>query len=163
MKNRIVIAPVLCLMGSILLLFLIGSIMLWLTSTPEGRWHLVSRPPIPPDALHLQEFYPSNDVERIFQFQVAQPATTIQQFYRRALSQNGWRYRCTSKLLSDTTTTIMDLYDGRATLLASEQTLEVKIQKSGAKNPQGEEAVADNRLVQVNQWLTKLPSNFCDK
>ncbi len=85
------------MLGVVALLCLLPlCIVAWLLVVdPNGRWHFISRPPLPPHAIRLETLFPSNEIERITTFEIEQPATAVREFYRMELGKQGWQYRCT--------------------------------------------------------------------
>jgi hypothetical protein len=143
---------------SLLCFSAIGLSVIVLLNDPQWRWRFHGQPPIPTEATSLKVFHPSNDVERIVQFEIDQGAAhRIQQFYRTELPNYGWRYRCTVNTSLAVGTELMDVYERGTTQNPKGQTLQVEIGKQNASGLQGKEISGRKRVIWVNEWLTSLP------
>ncbi|MBD2257619.1 hypothetical protein [Pseudanabaena sp. FACHB-2040] len=144
--------------ASLLSFIAIGLSVLVLSNDPQWRWRFHVQPPIPAEATSLKVFHPSNDVERITQFEIDQGAAhRVQQFYRTELPNYGWRYRCTVDTPLAVGAELIDVYERGTTQNPKGQTLQIEIGKQNALGLQGKETSGHKRVIRVDEWLTSLP------
>jgi hypothetical protein len=144
-------------MGGIGLLCLtvVGLSTLALSNDPLLRWKFRTQPPIPVGATSLQASYPSNEVQRIIQFEIDPGAVyRVQSFYRTELPKENWRYRCTVDKPLNTSMEFMDVYERHTPQNSEGQMLEIGLRKQYL---QEREISGQKRVVWVNEWLTTPP------
>jgi hypothetical protein len=141
--------------ASLLGLSILGVSAFVLLNDPQWRWSFRAHPPMPAAATALKVSHPSNEVQRMIQFEIDSGAAEhVQQFYRTELAKEGWRYRCTLDQPLNTSMEWMDVYERRTTQNSKGETLEIGI---GKQSLQGREMSERKRVIWLHEWLTSLP------
>ena len=120
---------------SLLCLSTIGLGFTVLSNNPLYRWQFRKQPPVPVEGTSVQVTYPSNEVERIIEFDVKPGAVDrVPQFYQTELTKDSWRYRCTQDKPLHTSFERSDVYERQTTQNPNGETLEVMLGKHFAAN-----------------------------
>lgn len=137
---------------SLLCFSVTGLSIIVLSNGRQLQWRFRTQSPIPAEATSLKVSYPSNEVQRIIEFEVDREAAhRVQQFYRTELLEDGWRYRCTVDTPLDTSMEFMDVYERRTIQNQKGETLEIAFRKQYL---QGAETSGRKRVILLREWLT---------
>jgi predicted DNA-binding transcriptional regulator AlpA len=150
-KFWIAIASLLSLGTVGLAIFALSNEWLW-------RWQFRAQLPVPAEATAVKVSYPSNEVQRVIQFDIApEAAPRVQQFYRTELPKDNWLYRCTVDQPLDVGIELVDVYERSVTQTAQRETLYIGFRKHHPLGQQDTEASDDKQVIQIDEWLTSLP------